>query len=57
MGCLQLKYHQDLETEGLRETNFSHLRVHVKEDSKLKKCCSDYAYGFQGQEKDDEIKG
>jgi RHS repeat-associated protein len=57
MGCLQLKYHHNLDTEGLREANFSHLQVHEKEDSELKKCISRYPYGFNGMEKDDEVKG
>jgi RHS repeat-associated protein len=57
MGCKQLTYYENLLKEGLRETKFSHLRVHEKGYTDVKSYVSSYAYGFNGMEKDDEVKG
>jgi RHS repeat-associated protein len=45
MGCVKLKYHFSL--EGYRD----------KTEPALKNRVNAYRYGFQGQEKDDEVKG
>ena len=71
MGCLKLKYHTT--TGILEATAQNFLHVVSKKECSLKKCLdyypfgstlpgrnynqNEYKYGFQGQEKDDEIKG
>lgn len=48
MGCLKLTYHQNLPSLKVAHSNFSNERKSGAE-------C--YRYGFNGMEKDDEIKG
>ena len=48
MGCLKLTYRSENPTLKVVHRNFSNER---------KSCAGLYRYGFQGQEKDDEVKG
>jgi RHS repeat-associated protein len=57
MGCPILKYHTNSLGDSFETTVFPHLSVHRKRDSELKNYVKLYTYGFNGMEKDDEIKG
>ena len=48
MGCLNLTYHQPDSPLKVVHSNFSNER---------KSCAGEYRYGFNGMEKDDEVKG
>ena len=54
MGCLKLEILD--EQRGLEVNPKFFLRVVGKKDAVLKKCLSSSTYGFNGKEKDDEIK-
>ena len=56
VGCRKLSYHLDREDSPLKIV-FSSENALETSSSFSKKCCNAYTYGFQGQEKDDEVKG
>jgi RHS repeat-associated protein len=55
MGCHKLTYHD--QQRALEANPFFVERVLGKKGYADKNCVSGYRYGFQGQEKDDEVKG
>ncbi len=55
MGCLKLTYYEGEET--LEKSSLFIEKGLEKNARAQKKCVTGYRYGFQGQEKDDEIKG
>ena len=55
MGCFKLTYyHQE---EALEANSFFSGNALDKKDQAKKKRIDAYRYGFQGQERDDEMKG
>lgn len=54
MGCLKLTYYDQ---EGLDKTSFFSWEIETNRGAGKKMRRTDYRFGFQGQERDDEIKG
>jgi RHS repeat-associated protein len=57
MGCPRLTYYDAANVQAPVKTRFAHLTVVKKISETVENIDGDYRYGFQGQEKDDEIKG
>ena len=57
MGCPHLTYYQNINDLHVVKSRFSQKCAPCFSLKTLENCANEYRYGFQGQEKDDEIKG